>query len=538
MPLAGSILPLPETPLVHREFEAHARSRPDSTALTCGASTLTFAELNARANRFAHRLIAEGVGPGALVGVCLDRSAELMAAILGVLKSGAAYVPLDPAYPADRLRLMTGQLHQLGHVVASSATAELVGREGAKLLVVEEAVRELAGEPTDLPSADPDVPLTGDDLCYVVYTSGSTGRPKATAVRHEGWYNLLHWLRTAHGLGTGSSGLTVSSFGFDISQRALMAPLFTGAPIHLLPSRAFDPAMAYRLIAEYGVKTLHCAPSTLYVLIEQEQALGTDALTGVDHVFIGGEPLNAARVRDWAERKGNTTALWHQYGVAECTDVATAHLLSDFARYEGGPAPVGTPVHNTVVHVLDEEGRPVPDGGTGEICISGLGVGAGYLGGDGAGRESFTELATPTGPVRAYRTGDRGRLTAQNGLVVVGRTDAQVKINGMRIELGDVEHQLRANPRVSDAAVVAVPDIGGGPDAQTVLVAYVVPAGTGQSEQFDGQALRAELLRVMPRNMVPRRLVPVDSFPLNPNGKTDRRELAAQAAGHPRTNGS
>lgn len=140
--------------------------------------------------------------------------------------------------------------------------------------------------------------------------------------------------------------------------------------------------------------------------------------------------------------------------------------------------------------------------------------------------------------MRAYRTGDRGRLTAQNGLVVVGRTDARVKIHGMRIELGDVEHQLRANPGVSDAAVVAVPDIGGGPDAETVLVAYVVPAGTGPSEKFDGQALRAELLRVMPRSMVPRRLVPVDSFPLNPNGKTDRRGLAARAAGHPRTSGS
>ncbi|MFD3940244.1 amino acid adenylation domain-containing protein [Streptomyces sp. NPDC058611] len=517
MSLIGRRLALPEDLVVHRVFEAHARQHPDRTALTCADERLTFAELNTRANRFAHHLIALGAGRGSVIGVCLDRTPDLLVAILGTMKAGAAYVPLDPTYPAERLQLMVSQLDEIKFNVASADTRDLIAGAPGELILLD----GLAGQLEAQPATDPVVDLSNDDLCYVVFTSGSTGTPKATAVRHEGWYNLLEWLRVEYGLDESASGLTVSSFGFDISQRGLMAPLFCGAALHLLPSRSFDPGMAYRLIETHGVRQLHCAPSTLYVLVDHEQALGTDALTRVGHVFIGGEPLTVARVEEWAAQEGNHCVLLHQYGVAECTDVATSHALADYARYHGAATPVGEPVYNTEIRLLDDELNEVADGETGEICISGLSVSAGYLNASPADSQRFTELLDGDAPVRIYRTGDRGYVTPDGELVVVGRVDQQVKIRGMRMDLGDVEHGVRSHAHVEDAVVVAVPDASG----ELRLVGFVLPA----SGAIDTRALYRDLLATLPRNMVPQEFKVLNAFPVNPNGKTDRRALAALA---------
>jgi D-alanine--poly(phosphoribitol) ligase subunit 1 len=519
MALIGRRLQLPPDLLVHRVFEAHARRTPERIALTCGTVQLTFAQLNERANRFAHHLLTRGVGRGSVVGICLDRTPELLVAILGVLKAGAAYVPLDPTYPAERLRLMVSQLEQIKVNVVSEENRDLLAEASGELLLIERMQEVLAAEP----DTDPELDLSNDDLCYVVFTSGSTGTPKATAVRHSGWYNLLEWLRVEYGLDGESSGLTVSSFGFDISQRGLMAPLFCGAAIHLLPSRVFDPSMAYRIIQEQGVRQLHCAPSTVYVLIEHELAVGGSAMTRVGHVFIGGEPLTVARVAQWAAQEGNSCMLLHQYGVAECTDVSSSHLLADFPRYQDSATPVGAPVYNTEIRILDEDLDEVPDGETGEICVSGMSVSAGYLNAAPADAGRFTELpgADGGGPIQIYRTGDRGYATADGELVVVGRVDAQVKIRGMRMDLGDVEHGVRSHEAVDDAVVLALPDESG----QLRLVAFLLPA----APDLDTRALFRALLDVLPRNMVPQEYVVLSSYPLNPNGKTDRQALAALA---------
>ncbi|HEY3609260.1 MAG TPA: amino acid adenylation domain-containing protein [Pseudonocardiaceae bacterium] len=520
MALVGRRSPLPDVQLVHGAFEAHAHRTPNAVALTSGADSLTYAELNARANRFAHHLGSLGVGPGSVVGVCLDRVAELMVSILGILKAGAAYLPLDPTYPRERLRLMLTQLDQVKFTIVADATAALIDQAPGETLLVDTLTDRL----DPLPDTNPDVAMRNDDLCYVVFTSGSTGTPKATAVRHSGWYNLLEWLRLEYRLGAHSSGLSVSSFGFDISQRGLMAPLFVGATLHLLPSRVFDPRMAYRLLGRHGVRTLHCAPSTLYVLIDQERAQGADFMTRVDHVFIGGEPLNVARVQEWATKAGNTCNLLHQYGVAECTDVASSHELRDYSRYRSGPVPVGPPVYNTEIRILDDDLREVPDGEIGEICISGASVSAGYLNAAPDDTLRFTEIDIDGAPVPIYRTGDRGHLTPAGELVVAGRLDAQIKIRGMRIDLGDVEHAVRGLVSVRDVVVLALPDA----DGERSLVAFVVPAGN----LFDQGTVRSELAAVLPRNMVPQEFVAVPAFPLNPNGKIDRRALSANFRGN------
>lgn len=521
MPVIGRTHPLPPDLLVHHVVEEHARRTPRRTALTCGTEVLTFAELDARANRLAHHLGELGVQSGAVVGVCLDRTPDLVVGILGVLKAGAAYVPLDPTNPADRLRLMLDQLgDKLSVTLAQQDTRELVADASGMLLVLDDphVLTGLAAAPATSPA----IPMRNDDLCYVVFTSGSTGVPKATAVRHSGWFNLLEWLRVEYGLHARSSGLTVSSFGFDISQRGLMAPLFCGATTHLLPSRWFDTAMAHRLIREHGVQQLHLAPSTLYALVEHEQALGSAVLTTVGHLFIGGEPLRSSRIREWATRPDNTCALLHQYGVAECTDVATSHELTDHGRDGDGVPAVGAAVYNTEIRLLDADLAEVPDGGTGEIAISGTSLGAGYLNATEVDTRRFTTVPTPQGPVPVYLTGDRGYVDEEGELVVVGRVDNQVKIRGMRMDLGDVEAGLRAHADVDDAVVLALPDA----DGELGLSAFVVSTG----DTADPAALQRDLLRTLPRNMVPQRYTVLTSFPLNPNGKVDRRALTAFVA--------
>jgi amino acid adenylation domain-containing protein len=372
-----------------------------------------------------------------------------------------------------------------------------------------------------MPAANPAAEISGDALCYVVFTSGSTGTPKATGVRHRGWYNLLSWLVREFGLDWRSDNLMLSSLGFDISQRSLMTALFTGATQHLLPSRNFDPMMAGRLIGELGVRTLHCAPSTLYLLVEGDADRDGRASSSLDYVFVGGEPLNAGRVGDWASKPGNRCRLVNVYGVAECTDVSIAHVLHDYPRYQRTGVPIGLPVSNTDIYLLDDAMCPVQAGETGEICVAGVGVGAGYLNAPALTAERFVRIDIDGEEVGLYRTGDLGYLAADGVLMCVGRVDAQVKIRGMRIDLGDVETAIRATGLVSDATVVAVKDTGG----EEHLVAFVIVPGGA----FDEPAMRARLRADLPASMLPNRYMPTDGFPLNPNGKVDRTALSASA---------
>jgi amino acid adenylation domain-containing protein len=511
--LHGRQVRLPSEPALHEVVSGHARRRPDSPALTCGPDVrLSYAQLDARASQFAHYLRGAGVGRGSIVGVCVERSAELMIAILGILKAGAAYVPLDPTYPPDRLRLMVAQLPQMGLIAVTPATAELV--PGAEHL----DMAALGPRLSELPETAPPGGPCGADLCYVVFTSGSTGTPKAVPIDHRGWYNLLFWLQDEYGLGPQSSGLVLSSFGFDMTQRALMLPLFNGACLHLLPGRHADARLAYRLISETSVATLHCAPSMIYLLAELESERAR-ALSGLTYLFIGGEPLNVGRIAGWAASPANGCKVANVYGVAECTDISSAHLLSDFPAYLSGPLPAGRAIHNTQVLILTPgELSEVPDGETGEICVTGTGVGPGYLNASPADARRYTTMTLNGGAERMYRTGDLGYLRDDGELILVGRVDAQVKIRGTRIDLGDVEAAIRRHPLVRDVAVLALPDASG----ETGLVAALLPA----NGRVDTRGLRRDLLGALPGSMIPRQFYEVADFPLNPNGKIDRPALA------------
>ncbi|WP_030723184.1 amino acid adenylation domain-containing protein [Streptomyces griseus] len=517
--LQGKRVDLPSAPVVHKRFEAHAEATPDALAVHCAGREVTYAELEVMANRFAHFLVAGGHGRGTKVGICLDYSIDMIVAILGTLKAGAAYVPLDPSYPPERLRLLLGQIPGLGLIVASPATTALV--ESAAVEVVD--AERLSVHPAGRPTTAPDVSVSGDDVCYAVFTSGSTGTPKLTAVRHEGWFNLLNWLTHEYGLHSGSNNLVVSAFGFDLSQRSLMAPLFCGATQHLMASRNFDVLLAYRMLTERDIRVVHCASSTLYLLVDREIARGGDALGQLDYVLFGGEPLKAERIADWARREGNTCTLLHQYGVAECTDVATSYDLAGYRPGAQDIAPVGKPAYNTEIHLLDEHLRGVAVGEYGEICIAGVGVGAGYLNGPGPESEKFTTVVVDGEPRRLYRTGDRGYATEAGDLVVLGRIDAQVKVRGMRIDPVDIERALGRLDGVREAAVVTTYNDFG----EAELSAFVVPAEADLAEDD----MRTRLLSTLPRNMVPDRLVNISRIPLSPHGKVDRAALADATKG-------
>ncbi|MEU0648295.1 amino acid adenylation domain-containing protein [Streptomyces umbrinus] len=514
MILQGKRVALPSAPVVHKQFEGHAGATPDAVAVFCAGQQMTYSQLNAQANRFAHFLTACGHGRGTKVGVCLDYSIDMVVAILGTLKAGAAYVPFDPSYPAARLQLLLGQVPDLALIVASPATAGLV--EPTVVEVID--LGQLSGHLAGLPVTGPDVPVTGDDVCYAVFTSGSTGMPKVTEVRHEGWFNLLNWLTIEYGLHTGSHNLVVSAFGFDLSQRSLMMPLFCGATQYLMTSRNFDAAMAYRMLTQHEIRVVNCASSTLYLLVDWETARGGDALTRLDYMLFGGEPLQVERLTDWARREGNTCTLLHQYGVAECTDVATSYDLADYRPGEHDIAPVGRPAHNTDIHILDERMRGVGAGEYGEICISGTSVGAGYPGGTGPESARFTTVVVDGVPRRLYRTGDRGHVNQAGDLVVAGRMDAQVKVRGMRIDPTDIERALGRLAGVRQAVVVA----GHTDSGETELIAFMVPAGDDLAEKD----VRTRLLESLPRNMVPARFVNIPRIPLSPHGKVDRAALA------------
>ncbi|HYW08046.1 MAG TPA: amino acid adenylation domain-containing protein, partial [Longimicrobium sp.] len=491
---------------IHDLFEARAAATPDAVALVAGDSTLTYAELNARANGVAHGLRGLGVGPDARVAVCLERGVEMVVALLGILKAGGAYVPLDPSHPAERLRAM---LRDCAPVVLLADATTAAPLAEASVPVVDVAAWE-GGPATNPPRAG----LTPEHLAYVIYTSGSTGTPKGVMNAHRGVVNRLLWMQDAYGMRPDEAVLQKTPFGFDVSVWEFFWPLLAGARLVMArPEGHRDPAYLVRAIRGAGVTTLHFVPSMLELFLEHP---GAETCTGLERVVCSGEALPAALVRRFAERLPGV-ALHNLYGPTEAAVDVTAWSCAP------GPevtrVPIGRPVANTRVYVVDGAGEPVGVGVAGELCIGGVQVARGYLGRAGLTAERFVPdpFAGESG-ARLYRTGDLARWLADGSLEYLGRNDFQVKVRGFRIELGEIEARLREHPDVRAAVVLAARDGAGG----TRLVGYCVA-----DEGLDAAALRAHLAERLPEYMVPAAFVRLPALPLTANGKVDRRALPA-----------
>ncbi|HEX8696157.1 MAG TPA: amino acid adenylation domain-containing protein, partial [Longimicrobium sp.] len=490
---------------LHALFAAQAARTPAAVALVFAGGRLTYAELDARANQLAHHLRRHGVGPEVRVGVCAERSPELVIALLGVLKAGGAYVPVDPANPAERLAYM---LEDSGVPVVLTLDRHLdrLPPLAARTLRLDTDWGEVAGEP----ESAPEVGVTPDHLAYVIYTSGSTGRPKGAMNAHHGIVNRLRWGQEEYGLGADDAVLQKTPVTFDVSGWELFWPLIVGARLVLArPEGHRDPAYLTEVIEREGVTVVHFVPPMLRAFLEA----GDPARCGsVRRVFCSGEALG----RDLVERTMEAfpgVELHNLYGPTEAAIEVTYHAC---AR-GGGAVPIGRPVANTRMYVLDPAGRPQPQGVPGELFIGGVQVGRGYLGRPALTAGTF--VPDPYSPgARLYRTGDRARWLSTGELEYLGRIDFQVKVRGFRIELGEIESVLLEHPAVRAAVAVAREDGTG----EKWLAAYVV------ADAWPGaQALRAHLAARLPEYMVPGAIVPLDALPLSPNGKVDRRALPA-----------
>ena len=488
-------------------FEQQVRRTPDATALVSGTESLSYAQLNARANRLAHALIARGVGPDSRVAVCAERGLNMVTALFGILKAGGAYVPLDPAYPGERLQYILQDADPV-LLLADAAGRAALGEPVTPQLALEAALPETLSAENPAPRAQ------ASHLAYVIYTSGSTGKPKGAMNEHRGVVNRLVWMQEAYGLTAADTVLQKTPFGFDVSVWEFFWPLMVGARLVMAkPEGHKDPDYLSRAIEQYGVTTLHFVPSMLQSFLADGQA--ATRCGQVVRVMCSGEALPAALVAEFYRRLPQAE-LHNLYGPTEAAvDVTAWHCSREADRVS---VPIGRPIANTRIYLLDERGQPVPLGAVGELYIGGVQVARGYLNRPELTAERF--LSDPFAPGgRMYRTGDVARYLANGDIEYLGRNDQQVKIRGFRIECGEIEAALATHPAVREAVV----------DARAVgddkrLVAWVVPAADVAEETLAG-ALRQHVSAALPDYMVPSAWVVVAALPLSPNGKLDRRAL-------------
>ncbi|MFF1903596.1 amino acid adenylation domain-containing protein [Kitasatospora sp. NPDC058218] len=515
----GARLPLGTLPGLIEEQTART---PEAEAVVFASESLSYRELNGRANRLARLLVSRGAGPETIVGVALPRSTALVVALLAVLKSGAAYLPIDPGHPRERIDHLLADAAPV--LVLTTADTDGLVDGGDRIRLDDPVLADhLRAYPeSNVTDAERRGPLLPAHPAYVIHTSGSTGRPKGVVVPHAGIVNRLGWMQSAYGLTAADRVLQKTPSGFDVSVWEFFWPLMTGATLVVAePEGHKDPAYLAALIEEQRVTTVHFVPSMLQAFLLEPSAA---ACAGLRRVICSGEALPVeAQTRFHSLFAG--VALHNLYGPTEAS-VDVTHW--ECVRHDAGESvPIGRPVANTRVYVLDSALRPVAPGVTGELYLAGVQLARGYLNRPGLTSERF--VADPYGPPgtgRMYRTGDLGRWTDEGVLLYAGRCDDQVKIRGFRIEPGEIESAATRFAGVGRAAVVVREDRPGGGR----LVAYVVPrAGAA----VDVDALREHLAATLPEHMVPSVIVPVEDLPLSPSGKLDRRALPAPPSAAP-----
>ncbi|WP_431041736.1 non-ribosomal peptide synthase/polyketide synthase [Streptomyces sp. P1-3] len=492
-------------------FEAQVARTPGAVAVVADGTEVSYAELDARANRLARHLIGLGVGPESRVAVCLERGVDAVSALLGVLKAGGAYVPVDPSYPAERIAYMLEDAEPVA-VIAASATVAVLPSSAPQTVILDasETVAVLAGLSAKAPGQGERLSvLTHVHPAYVIYTSGSTGRPKGVVVEHRSVASLLAWAGAEFGGADFERVLLSTSFTFDVSVFELFGPLVTGGSVELVPDLL---ALADAERGPWQVSLVSGVPSAFV------RILGRGAEVRPRTVVLAGEALTADAVAG-IRRELPGARVANIYGPTEATVYTTACFTDGEAQ---GAVPIGRPVSNARVYVLDGHLSPVAPGVAGELYIAGMGLARGYLHRSALTAERF--VADPFGAAgeRLYRTGDLVRWNKDGQLEYLGRVDEQVKVRGFRIELGEVQSALAAHPQVAQAAVVVREDISGDPR----LVAYVVPAEGARSGELD-QEIRQFVGESLPQYMVPSAVVVLDALPLTPNGKLDRKALPA-----------
>jgi amino acid adenylation domain-containing protein/non-ribosomal peptide synthase protein (TIGR01720 family) len=494
----------PTEQCMHQLIEAQVARTPDAPALTFGEQTLTYAQLDARANRLAHLLGEQGVGPDSLVGICVERSLEMVVGLLAIHKAGGAYVPLDPEYPQDRLAYMIED-SGIQLLLSQSSLLAALPTAGVKVITVDQP----AGWLGRYSESRPEITVNPLNLAYVIYTSGSTGKPKGAGNSHAALVNRLCWMQEAYGLDGSDAVLQKTPFSFDVSVWEFFWPLMTGARLVVAaPGAHRDPLQLIDTINRYGISTLHFVPSMLQAFIHEP---GVEACATLKRIVCSGEALPLdAQLQVFA--KLPNAGLYNLYGPTEAAIDVTHWTCVD----EGADSvPIGQPIANLRTHVLDAQLLPVPFGVSGELYLGGAGLARSYHRRPALTAERFVPCPFHDG-ARLYRTGDRVRQRVDGVIEYLGRLDHQVKLRGLRIELGEIETRLMQHPLVREA-VVLVQD-------GKHLVGYLVLENANPEAQWQ-QDVKAWLLGSLPEYMVPTHLMPFVKLPVTANGKLDRKAL-------------
>ncbi|HEY6926960.1 MAG TPA: amino acid adenylation domain-containing protein, partial [Steroidobacteraceae bacterium] len=507
----------PRDALIHELLEEQVTRTPDCIAVACGDQSLSYLQLNQRSNQLARYLIAQGVGPKQLVGICLERGLEMIIALFAILKAGGAYVPLDPSYPRERLSQMLADAKPKVVLTQQSLHDRLwMPVPGALSTPAIVCLDTHAPAMSNLDSSNPNPRqwgLRSSHLAYVIYTSGSTGTPKGVAIEHRNTVNLIWWARSVWNPAVLKATLLSTSLNFDLSVYECFVPLTTGGRLEIVAN-----ALSLARSHPADVTLINTVPSAIRALMD------TGRIPSMTRVInLAGEPLEENVVsRIFAH--SNVEQVYNLYGPTETTTYSTAITLR---RESGFVRSIGRPIANTQIYVLNERRQLVPPDVTGEIYIGGDGVARGYLRRPELTAERFIPNPFAAPPVaRLYKTGDLGRWNSDGTLEYLGRNDAQIKLRGFRIELGDIETSLSRHPFVKDVVVTArESDV----DTGKRLVAYVIPNDPTLHDENVTESLRAHLRRVLPDYMIPNAFVLLDQFPLTPNGKVDRRALPASA---------
>jgi amino acid adenylation domain-containing protein len=499
--------------LIHELFEEQVARMPEAIAVVYEGQFLTYADLEGRANQLARYLRDKGVGAEQLVGICVERSIEMVVGLLGILKAGGAYVPVDPDYPIERIAYM---LKDAGSPVllTQERLRERLPATAAEVIALDSDWSEIARQSSRRIEVST-VGLRPHHLAYVIYTSGSTGQPKGAMNEHRAVINGLQWMQHKYPLTPSDRLLQKAPFSFDLSVWEFFGTLLSGARLIVASPRGHkDPSYLSKLIEETGVTTAHFVPSMLQIFLDQHVA---GQCPGLRHVVCSGEELTPALQNKCLECLPHVR-LSNVYGPTEAAVEATfweCQLDAHASR-----VPIGRPISNIRVYVLDRHREPVPIGVAGEIYIGGVGVGRGYLNRPELTAERFIRDPFSTdSQARLYKTGDLGRWRADGAIEYLGRNDHQVKIRGFRIELGEIQAQLVRHGQISKAVVIAREDVPG----EKRLVAYVVPGEFSRAASVE--ELRAYLKSLLPEYMVPSAFVMLDRLPTTPNGKLDRRAL-------------
>lgn len=503
----------PQDKCIHQLFEEQVARTPDHIAVVFENQQLTYSQLNARANQLAHYLQNLGVGTEVLVGICVERSLEMLVGILGILKAGGAYVPLDPTYPQERLAFMLKDA-QTPVLLTQERLLPSLPDTKACIVCLDKDWKDIALHSLENSFSE----LTSENLAYVIYTSGSTGTPKGTLITHQGLVNYLSWCIDTYPLKQGKGSCVHSSIAFDATITGLFAPLLVGNQVQLLPEDLGIEALSIALQSNSDYSLIKITPAQLELLAQQ---LPSQIAAGKTQAFIiGGENLTAQHIAFW-QKFAPETLLVNEYGPTETVVGCCIYKVPD-NKHSSGSIPIGRPIANTQLYILNENLQPQPIGIPGELYIGGAGLARGYLNRPELTAEKF--IANPFEDAkspRLYKTGDLARYLPNGDIEYLGRIDHQVKIRGFRVELGEIEAVLSQHPGIQNSVVVAHEDESG----NQRLVGYVVP--NSKSETPKSNNLRDFLKQKLPDYMVPAVFVMLKALPLTSNGKVDRKALPA-----------